>query len=74
VSDHRGRTIYPGRGALGAGGKVQLLLHIAIERTRGAGNAIDLMGYLIERWPGRILAFNDSKGFKNCTHLLFPFK
>ncbi|MBR0969614.1 hypothetical protein [Bradyrhizobium japonicum] len=51
---------------------VQLLLHIAVERVRRTRDAVDFRGDGIERTAGRILAFDDGKGFKNCTHDDFP--
>jgi hypothetical protein len=48
---------------------VQLLLHIAVECIRHTGDAVDFRGDGIECAAGRILAFDNGKGLKNCTHV-----
>jgi hypothetical protein len=48
---------------------VQLLLHIAVERVRRTCDAVDFRGHGIECAAGRVLAFDNGKGFQNCTRV-----
>lgn len=74
VAEHRAGPLHARRGALGGCCHVELLLHISIERIRSSADARDLLRHGIKRAARRILALDDGKGFKNCTHLVVSFE